>query len=811
MLRLDVIQPELAGSSLAITGDSLLLGRAELGGVMPDVIVGHPSVSRHHARLTREGDRYLVEDLGSTNKTWVNGNHLPPGRREVLNQHSYLQIGEVQFLVNYAEAGRFAPPPQVEEQDRSPVRPTGRFRAEATITVGRSPDCDVVLSSPQVALRHATVEFVGGIGFVRDLGTSSGTFLNGEPVERPTPLKPGDTVMVGMTKLHFDGHALVRFDEQGAVRIDALRLSMSVSGPAGPVRILQDVSLQICPRELVAIVGQSGAGKTTLLNALSGYTACSGSVLYNGWDLRKSRRAFAGAIGYVPQEEIIHADLTVQEALSYAADLRLSRDLPAADRHARVMAVLEMVALTDRRDVVIRKLSGGQRKRVNVAVELLSDPSVLFLDEPATGLDPHMEAQMMATLRGAADAGRTVVMVTHATQSLDLVDLIVFMGYGGHVCFIGRPDEALEFFGCQTLAAAYGCIGQTAEDAEAAAARYAASEYAERYVWSRQRAVDGGAGWPGGAGELGGDGASAPALAPARADFARQFLTLAARYATVTFRDARYLALLLLQAPLLAVVIAAAMKFDRFVLSPELKSAGELRTVGPLDLMMPKFLTLLLVVAILWMGVSSAAREIVKERSILRRERMVSLGLPVYIASKFAVLAAFVLAQTALMVAVVSLFVKLDGPGFQGYGQLCGILFLTGLAGAGLGLIVSSLCLTPDQAAGLVPLLVLPQIALCGAIVPMDDPGLKQASAAIVANWGYRAAAQALGLPEVYDRLARAGPASRGAAASIAAVRADIEKKSRTPLPSSLLALSALAAVGVVGAGAALRLNLSGP
>ncbi|WP_434423130.1 ABC transporter ATP-binding protein [Nannocystis pusilla] len=210
------------------------------------------------------------------------------------------------------------------------------------------------------------------------------------------------------------------------------------------------MSLAILPREFVAIVGGSGAGKSTLLGALSGFSRASeGDVLVNGDDYYANFDAYRGQIGYVPQSDILHQTLTVDEALRFTAQLRLPEDTGDAEIAARVERVLADVDIEDRRTTRISELSGGQRKRVSIAAELLADPSLFFLDEPTSGLDPGLEKRLMYTLRRLADGGRTIVMVTHATANIHQCDHIAFMADARLVWF-GPPADALQHFGVRS-------------------------------------------------------------------------------------------------------------------------------------------------------------------------------------------------------------------------------------------------------------------------------------------------------------------------------------------------------------------------
>ncbi|HVM72715.1 MAG TPA: ABC transporter ATP-binding protein, partial [Anaerolineales bacterium] len=214
------------------------------------------------------------------------------------------------------------------------------------------------------------------------------------------------------------------------------------------LNILHDISLIVKPNEFVVIVGQSGGGKTTLVDAIAGFrSATNGKVFVDGIDVYRNGNYLRDKIGYVPQRDIIHMELTVYQALDFSARLRLPRDSKKLERQARINEVLDELGLEDQRDVRISELSGGQQKRVSIGVELLTRPRLFFLDEPTSGLDPGNETAFMNLMRRLADEGRTVIMITHTTKNVMLADKVIFMNTGGYLAWYGPLDEALAYFG----------------------------------------------------------------------------------------------------------------------------------------------------------------------------------------------------------------------------------------------------------------------------------------------------------------------------------------------------------------------------
>ena len=612
------------------------------------------------------------------------------------------------------------------------------------LLIGRDPGSDIVLPSPQISRKHAQLVPTDGQMLLSDLGSSNGTFVNGARVTHPTPLKDGDVVELGgMTRLYFDGKQLVRFDEAGHARLDAVDLCYDVRASDGTLRLLNDITLQIKPREFVAIVGGSGAGKSTLLKALCGFQrATDGSVYLNGADLYRHRAALSSSIGYVPQDDIIHRELTVHEALLYAARLRLPADVTAQEREQRISAVLQTLELTQRRDTLVAQLSGGQRKRVSIGVELLSEPSLLFLDEPTSGLDPGLERHMMQVLRRLADEGKTVVLVTHATQNIELCDGLIFLARGGHLAFYGKPHEALAHFHTDDFAEIYEKVGSSTKAPEQWAQEYRQSPAHADYVEGRLRPLR----TLLKASNANGTAATAPETNPLRVPLTTQLTALVSRYLKVTVRDRRNFAILLAQAPLIGLLLALVLPGDLFS-AEKVIAAGTLNTER---LSNPKTFAFLLTIAMVWLGATNAAREIVKERAIYQRERMVSLRIAPYLASKGLVLVGLCCLQTLLLLFFVSVKIRLDHPGFEGYGALFLVLALIGVSSTALGLLVSALVSSSDQAGSLIPVILLPQIFLCGALLPLQG-SLEIASQATICRWGYVGAGRAIGLMPFYD------------------------------------------------------------
>ena len=450
---------------------SLTMGRAPDN----DIVLMHGYVSAHHGRFELGGSGWTYTDLGSTNGTYVNGQKQ---EHTMLRNGDVLRIGEAQgnsvgltFRAT-AETGSISVYQQVVSQAMTgtPVASqrtgTRMLDAASFLIIGRDPQAQITLDAPIVSRHHARVEQTAQGPVLTDLNSTNGTFVNGRRLTAPQPLLEGDVVQIGPYKLVYEAGALQQYVAKGGVRLDGVHVSREVGGRKGRKRILNDISLSIYPREFIALVGTSGAGKSTLMKALSGVDRVQeGQILVNGDSLAQQFDLYRTMIGYVPQDDILHRDLKVADALRYSAQLRLPPDTSSDEIERRIDKVLEEVEMLGQKDQVINSLSGGQRKRVSIASELLAEPRLFFLDEPTSGLDPGLEKKMMYTLRRLADGGRTIVLVTHATANITQCDHVCFLTQG-RMAYYGPPEETFGFFNVATddFSDVYDCLDDANPD-----------------------------------------------------------------------------------------------------------------------------------------------------------------------------------------------------------------------------------------------------------------------------------------------------------------------------------------------------------
>jgi ABC transport system ATP-binding/permease protein len=598
-----------------------------------------------------------------------------------------------------------------------PARP-GALRAalpgaDESYLIGSDPRCKVRLEHPLIQPRHVAVRRDGGgVLWLEDRRTAAGTYLNGRRVRGAVRAGLGDVLQVGPYSARIGTQALEPLEQVAGVDIAVREARVEVPAGKGSTRtLLHDVLLHLAPASMTAVAGPSGAGKTTLMRLLSGQQpAAAGTVEYNGTDLARCRQAYAPLMGYVPQEDIVHASLTAGEALDYQARLRLGASTPAAARAARIDYVLSLMGLSDQRNQLVKTLSGGQRKRTSIACELLNEPQILFLDEPTSGLDPGLDKRMMLLLRLLADQGRTVVLTTHAIAHVDVCDTLVLVGPGGHVIYAGPPRAALDWFGVQSLGDVFSLV-ETAEGAAVAARRVRDSQpaYPERPGLALPAHAPQLPGRPPGASAGGGmGGASPPVGSPAwRALVLGQGRVFAGRYVRLIGRDRPALAFSVLQGVAVALLTALAVP------------AGFSWATGNA----PMFV---FGCAAVWFGMIGSVRELVKEKPIWRREFLAGGSMPAYLASKVAVLGALAAIQALTLTVVVrwTLGLPVGGPFGHPFVTVFVTAWLGVLSGTALGLLISAAAESADRALSLVPYLLITQLVLCGVLFQLGAIGL---------------------------------------------------------------------------------------
>ncbi|MEK7856067.1 MAG: ATP-binding cassette domain-containing protein, partial [Acidobacteriota bacterium] len=472
------------------------------------------------------------------------------------------------------------------------------------------------------------------------------------------------------------------------------------------------------------VLGPSGAGKSMLMEVMNGIrSATSGNVLLNNLDLHRHLDSLKQFIGYVPQDDIIHRELTVYRTLYYVAKMRLSRDVSSGEIGQIVDEVMDVTGLSERRNVRVSSLSGGQRKRVSIAVELITKPSVIFLDEPTSGLDPAAEERIMKLFRQIAESGRTVIMTTHAMENVKLFDKIVVL-MGGKLVFYGKPDEALVHLKASSFKELYARLEEPVEagvkEHGEASRRQITERTAEEWKSKFRSTPQFKENVEKPLSQLG-------SMPPAGKQKKRrlgilgsisQWLTLSRRYFEVLLKDKLTMFILLAQAPVIALMTYFVMDADQT----------------------RDFVYFVLALVAMWFGTSVSAREIVRERPVYKRERMVNLGLLPYLASKLFVIGVIVTMQCLMLFLPLKVFdlaglMSMPGEPF-GIPQLWAML-LTAAVGIGVGLFVSGLVRTSEMATSLVPLILIPQILFSGIVGVPNGIVNKAVSLTMPAAWSF--------------------------------------------------------------------------
>jgi ABC-type multidrug transport system ATPase subunit len=694
-----------------------------------DVVVADRRVSWEHAIVRSGPDGWVIEDQGSTNGTFSEGRRIS---RIGVDGDCLLRLGHPETGVPLAcsAAPEPDPRPRVDRTPSSVIKLPAPAAAAAarTLRIGRAQDNDIVLSDLVVSRHHAELRGTGdGRYEIVDLGGHNGTFVNGLRITSSV-LTEQDIVGIGHATFRLVGDEFREFIDTGDVVVSAHALT--VRTPEGKV-ILDQVSFPIPERCLVAVIGPSGAGKSTLLGAMTGTRpATEGTVQYDDRDLYADYAELRHRIGLVPQEDILHTQLAARRALRYAGELRFPGDTLAAERDRRVDEVIEELGLSRHAQTRIASLSGGQRKRVSVALELLTKPSLLFLDEPTSGLDPGLDKSVMELMRELAHEGRTVIVVTHSVANLNTCDRLLVLVPGGRVAYYGPPQEGLTYFGKPGWADVFQAFDREPDRDWAAEFRLSAP-YA-RYIEVRPRQGDAPA------------RRDRPAAPPPAQSRWAQLSTLCRRYFAVIASDRSYLVLLAVMPLILGGLIAAIPAPHGLVAVP-----GGNGDAGSK--------MLVLVFGACFVGSGNSVRELVKERAIYRRERAAGLSAGVYLFSKLLVLGLITGFQAAVLV-----FLGLLGNPLPAHGTFTAPLLelilsmgVLGMVSMAMGLVVSAMVSTSEKTLPLLVVLSMGQLVLSGALVqPLaGKPGLEQLAWLSPSRWGLAAAAATIDLAGILPPL----------------------------------------------------------
>ncbi|WP_170320866.1 MULTISPECIES: ABC transporter ATP-binding protein/permease [Streptomyces] len=762
------------------------LGRDPQG----DVVFDDARVSWRHATVSFNGRSWVIEDHGSTNGTFVQGQRI---HQMELGAGSAVNLGNAtdgpRLNLSGAAASVATPQAQPQQQpyaaqganpgwgqqapaqqppqqqapqagwqqpqqaaahipqqqgsggaagappvhgDRSPTT-FHQFSLGRVMRIGRALENELVVSDLQVSRHHAEFHATpDGRMEIRDLGSHNGTYVNGQPIAKGGSqlLGPADVVGVGHSTFRIVGDRLEEFVDTGEVSFSARHLTVTVDNGK---QILKDVSFGVPEKSLIAVIGPSGSGKSTLLKALTGYRpANQGEVLYDNRNLYKQFAELRQRIGLVPQDDILHKELTVKKALKYAAKLRFPADTTAAERQARIDEVLRELKLDIHKDKKVTSLSGGQRKRVSVALELLTKPSLIFLDEPTSGLDPGMDRDVMQLLRGLADDGRTVLVVTHSVAELAICDKLLVMAPGGSVAYFGPPDEALNFFGYDTWADVFSAF-ENYRDYDWAG-RWKGSQHYQMYAADIDAVAPQSVQVP-----------PMQAMKPPKPQgWMSQFVTLVRRYVSVIVSDKGFLALMVILPAVLGAV-SLLIDADRGLLpNPANPQTGRIIPNGTATTVL-----LILAVGACFAGAANSVRELIKERVIYERERATGLSRSAYLMSKVFVLGMITVLQ-GLLVGVIG-FSSREIPeeglvfGSATLLELSVPIMALGFTSMMFGLIISSLVKTAEKTMPLLVMFAIIQVVFTGCLFTLHGSiGVNQFSFLMPSRWAVAASGATL-------------------------------------------------------------------
>jgi len=774
-----------------------------------ELVINLPAVSGHHLQLQSGPSGYIVTDLDSLNGTQLNGRRIPPRSPNPLQYGDVLRIGDL--TGNSVKISLESP---MGESLRTLSLGSLDLTTQRDMLIGRDPSAYLPLNHPTVSYHHAMITKQNGGVVIRDLGSTNGTFVNGKRIAQEQ-LRSSDVVQIGPFKLVYNAQqqSFAQSINRGH-RLDAIDLGREVKKRGGTldflkkretIFILDDISVSVQPGEFLALVGGSGAGKSTLMKAMNGFEPANhGRMLIDGEPLYQRIDMYRTQMGYVPQDDIIHRELPVKLALWYAAKLRLP-DATSAEIETRIQEALRSVDMVEHAEKPVKVLSGGQRKRVSIAVELLARPTLFFLDEPTSGLDPGLEKKMMYDLNKLSDEGRTIILVTHATANIDQCTYVSFLTWG-KMAYFGPPNEAMTFFQANDFADIYmklseeydkgrgknppvelesyyqrrvpGGNGSKVRSGDLWADHYRQSPQYSQYVTNRQTNL------------ATGSGGSAPIAAQpkrARDNVFRQTYILGRRMFDLIRHDFRTLAILVLMMPFIAGLFVM-VSTERDIVDGLLVESGETYPEGVTDLgrdgesvyliekdpiideltaqlegqpanaeevhtpyQDAKMLLVMIALAMTQGGTFASAYEIVKEQAIFKRERAVNLKVSAYVLSKILVLALFALIQVALVVIILSLKIDL---GFEtqvlpeGYQEVFVTLYLAVLASICFGLFISAFVPNTDVVLYVILAQLFIQIILSGALFPLDA---KAASYTMPGYWAMNSLGSQTNLPKLNE------------------------------------------------------------
>lgn len=641
-----------------------------------DIQIDNNRISKKHLQLIYSKEkRLIVQDLNSTNGTSLNGIFLKPAGIAELKNKDKLEIAGLGGVVILIENEKSTI--NIEKKDILKV-----LNEKGKLLIGRGTDCDLILDGHTISRNHALIVKESIDTFkIKDLDSSNGTFVNGNRIKGDCKITIKDKIFIGRNQISLIGET-IDLNEELAISAKGIRKVYSNN-----VTALNKTDLSVPSKSLLAIMGPSGCGKSTLLKTLNGDTpSSSGKVYLFNLELIANYNYLKTQIGYVPQDDIIHKELRVFECLYYTAKLRL-KNLSNKEIHQKIDSILKELNIFEIKNNIVSEISGGQRKRVSIAVELLTDPLLLFLDEPTSPLDPQTVEDFLDILRRLAQKGTTVILVTHKPEDLAYMDDVIFMAEGGNVVYYGDSSKYKDYFEVDNAVSVFAKIsGKTSK------------YWIEKYKSPRP---------------------SSPTTTSSiniekknDKSIISQFYWLTSRYFKIKTNDKINSLYLIIQAPIIACLIC--------LIFTEVSSAVPFITA----------------ISAIWFGTNNAAREIVNEASIYKRERMYNLDIFPYVFSKVFVLSFFTIVQSAIFVLILFLhfndsLVSITSP----FDVFLWMSFIS-ISATFLGLFLSSIMSTTEKVMTIVPIILMPQIMLAGLVARINNEFVELISYFTLSRWG---------------------------------------------------------------------------
>ena len=650
-----------------------------------DIRISNNRVSRNHCQVIFSKENGLkIVDLNSSNGTYLNGIKLKAGNTYSLNLKDQVQLAGVSGII--ISVGSENTQSKGLEDQKNILE---LFNNTDMIVVGRDSSCDLRINDTRISRRHASIKKITNDKFLlQDLDSLNGIYVNGSKVNGSRTISKKDNIFLGKYLLKIDGRAKDLSDE---LAISAIGIEKVYPNQKKGKKALHKMDISVPSRSLLAIMGPSGCGKSTLLKSLNGESPpTNGKVLIFNQDLISNYEYLKTQIGYVPQDDIVHKQLTVEQSLYFAAKLRIA-NINNDDINIKIDQILSELNISHIKKNLISDISGGQRKRVSIAIELLTDPMLLFLDEPTSPLDPQTIEDFLNILKKLSENGTTVIMVTHKPEDLDYMDEVIFMAdnNGGKIVYYGDSTKYKDYFNVNNAVSVFSQISGGNS-----------KKWVDKYSNPRPLSTT--------------QDREKILVNKSNQSSVGQFFWLTYRYFKIKTNDRVNTSIMLLQAPIIAAL--ACLVFNEVTLS----------------------VLFIMAVSSVWFGSTNAAREIVGELPIYKRERMYNLRLIPYIFSKITVLSLFSIIQSFVFVYILYFnYGNSDHDLFfnNPFSAFIWMSFLT-ISSTFLGLLLSAIFDTSEKVLAVVPIVLIPQIMLAGLVAKIGSKTVEFISYLTFTRWG---------------------------------------------------------------------------